>query len=66
MHHHGRYPARHHAVAVRHRDGEIFVRCQDRARNGNPGLRGLRIGFYQRRKIGPRIAEQIVDPAIGQ
>jgi hypothetical protein len=66
MHHHGRYPPRHHAVAVCHRDREIFVRRQDRPRNGNARLRRLRIGLYQGRKIGPGIAEQIVDTAIGQ
>jgi hypothetical protein len=66
MHHDGGYAARHHAVTVRHRDGEVFVRCQDRPWNCNAGLRRLRISFYERRKIGPGVAEQIVDPAIGQ
>src|SRR5262245_1269040 len=66
MHHNGGYAARHHAVTVRHRDGEIFVRGQDRPWNCNADSRRLRISFYERRKIGPGIAEQIVHPAISQ
>jgi hypothetical protein len=66
MHHHRGYPPGHHAVAVRHRDGEVFVRRQDWPRNCDARSRHLRIGLDQRRKIGPGIAEQIVDPAVGQ
>jgi hypothetical protein len=60
------YPPRHHAVAVRHRDGKVFVRRQDGLRNCDARLLRLRICLDQRRKIGPGIAKQIVDPTVGQ
>ena len=66
MHHYGGDAPRDHAVTVRHGDGKVFVRGQDRLRNGDPGLRRLRVGFDHRREIRARVAEQIIDPAIGQ
>ena len=66
VHHHGRYPPGYHAVTVCHCDGEIFVGRQDRPRHGDARLRSPRIGLDEWRKIGPRIAEQIVDASISQ
>ena len=51
---------------MRHRDGKVFVRRQDGLRNCDARLLRLRICLDQRRKIGPGIAKQIVDPTVGQ
>ena len=66
MHHDRRDPARHHRVAMPHREGEVLVRCEHRLRHRHAGPRRLRERLDERREIGPRIGEQIFDPAFGK
>ena len=66
MHHDRRHPARHHRVAVRHREGEVLVRREHRLRHRHAGPRGFRERLDERREIGARIGEQIFDPTLGE
>ena len=58
--------ARHHRITVRHADREIFVRREDRLRNGHTLLRCLGISFDNRREIGPAITEEKADAPLSE
>ena len=66
VHHHRLRMAGHQVGAVRHADREIFVRHQHRLRHLGVGFFGAAEGFDDRRKIGARIAEKIIDAVIGE
>ena len=66
VHHHRLRAAVHQVGAVRHGDGEIFVRHQDRLRHLGIGFLGAAEGFHDRREIGARVAEEIIDAVIGE
>ena len=55
-----------HAAGLRHGDGDVLVRHGDGLGHLHAVRGGLGIGFDQRREIGARIGEQIVDAAVGQ
>ena len=64
--HHRLRPAGHGIGAVRHRDREILVRDHQRLRHLGVGLLGAAEGLDDRREIGARIGEEIVDAVIGE
>jgi hypothetical protein len=51
---------------VRHRQGEVFVRREDRLRHRHAAPRRFGKGLDERREIGPGIGKEVFDPALGK
>ena len=66
VHHHGGNFPRNHRVTMRHGDGKVLVSSEDGLRHAHALLFGLGVGLDDRGKVGPGVAEEVFDPAIGE
>ena len=66
MHHHRLRPAGHQVGAMRHGDREILVRHKDRLRHLGVGCAARLEGLDDRREVGARVGEEIVDAMGGE
>ena len=64
--HHRLRPAGHGVGAVRHGDREVLVRDHQRLRHLGVGLLGAAEGLDDRREVGARVGEEIVDAVVGE
>ena len=63
VNHHGRGFAGHLVVAVRHRDSEVLVRDREEARNCFAAARERHEALDDRREVGARVREHVIDAA---